>query len=69
MAGVKAIYCHLVVMVRMFVELPSVGSAMVHGADLLESDCRTNDTAHRTCLGNSTDFCYQEVLEGCWVIG
>jgi hypothetical protein len=68
MAGAKASYCHLVQMVRMFVELPSVGSAMLQGAELLESDCKTNDTAHRTGLVDSTDFCHHEVLEECWVI-
>jgi len=56
-------------MVRMFVELPSVGSAILQGAELLESGCKTNDTAHRTGLGNSMDVCHHEVLEGCWVIG
>lgn len=55
-------------MVRMFVELSSVGSAILQGAELLESDCKTNDTAHRTGLGNCMDVCHQEVLEGCWFI-
>ena len=53
MAGAKASYCHLVQMVRMFMGLLSIGSAMLPGAELLESDCKTNDTAHRTGLGNS----------------
>jgi len=52
----------------MFVELSSVGSAILQGAELLESDCKTNDATHRTGLGNSMDVCQQEVLEGCWVI-
>jgi hypothetical protein len=68
MAGAKASYCHLVQMVRMFVKLWFVGSAILQGAELLESDCKSDDTAHRTCLGNFMDFCHQEVLEGCWVI-
>jgi hypothetical protein len=57
LAGVKAGYCYLVLMLRKPVETASVGIAMVRGAELLEFGCRANDTVNTNCLGSSSSIC------------